>query len=154
MSWWFAVTEHWMREGLSTALLCSLIPRLPGELVIADLMPTKEAAIPAYLGLFCLVVQPSGKVLFFMWMDTFAAMPWAFFCRAQESLRPSYKKPTVVAPPTGAEPKWEFRHASSPAEVQSYFLLAEISMHMSIISGRHRDKGCFSKLTGLLLMAV
>lgn len=105
-------------KGLSTALLCSLVTRLPGELVTADLMPTREAGIPAHLDLFYLVVQPSGKVLFFMWIDTFTGTPRAFLCRAQKSLRPSYKKPTVVAS-TGAEPKWEFRHASSPADVQS-----------------------------------
>lgn len=84
-----------MRKGLSTALLCSLIPRLPGELVIADLMPTREVGIPAHLGLFYFVVHLSGKVLFFMQIDTFTAMPGAFLCRAQKSLSPSYKKPQL-----------------------------------------------------------
>lgn len=88
-----------------------------------------------------------------MRIDTFTATPGAFLCRAQKSLSPSYKNPTVAAFSTGAEPKWEFRHASSPTEVQSYSLLAEKSMQTSMILGRHRDKGCFSKLTGLLLMA-
>lgn len=86
-----------------------------------------------------------------MWIDTFTAMPGAFVCRSQKSLSPI--QPTVVASSTAAVPKWEFRHASSPT-VQSYSLLAEKSMQTSIISGRHRNKCCFSKLTGLLLMAV
>jgi len=68
--------------GLSNALLCSLISRLPGELVIADLMPTREGGIPGHLDLFYLSVQPSGKVLFLMRIDTFTATPGAFFCRA------------------------------------------------------------------------
>lgn len=58
-----------MRKGLSTVLHCSPIPRLPGELVIADLISTRETGIPAHLGLFCLIVQPSRKVLFFMWIS-------------------------------------------------------------------------------------
>lgn len=45
-----------MRKGLSAALLCSLISGLPGELVIADLMPTREVGIPAHLRLFYLKV--------------------------------------------------------------------------------------------------
>lgn len=61
MSWLVAITDDWMQKGLSAALLCSLISRLSGELVIADLMPTREAGIPAHLGLFYLIVQPSGR---------------------------------------------------------------------------------------------
>lgn len=137
--WLFAITRT--RCERVFPLLCSLISRLPGELVITGLMPTREVGIPAHLGLFYLIGQRSGKVLFFMWIDTFTAMPGAFLCSVQKSLSPSYEKPTVVASSTGAEPKWEFRHASSSAEVQSHSLLAEKSMQTSITLGRHRDKG-------------
>lgn len=49
---------------------------------------------------------------------------------------------------------WLSCDAFSPREVQYYSLLAENSMQTSIISERYRGKGCFLKLTGLLLMAV
>lgn len=42
----------------------------------------------------------------------------------------------------------------SPREVEYYSLQAEDSMQTSIISERYNGKGCFSKLTGLLLIAV
>lgn len=89
-----------------------------------------------------------------MLICTFKVVPGAFLFRAQNSLSPSYKKPTAVVFSIGAGTTLQFRHASSPVEVQSYSLLAEKSMQTSIISGRHRDKGCFSKLSELLFMAV
>ena len=49
MTWLSAVKGVWMQKCLSAAL--------PGFCIVAA-----DSSIPAHLGLFCLVIQPSGKL--------------------------------------------------------------------------------------------